>query len=241
VADAPTNVGWAEYRSPLVGRIESIRTHIRAQAARHGWPVRDDQLDDRHIIRRIILKRCVYGVDLNPMAVELAKLSLWLHSFTVGAPLSFLDHHLRCGDSLFGEFVHGVEEDLRRRYGLAMSQAVVRARQGAAGMALIEDTTDADIAEVHTSMSAFAGVEDATADLRRFLDFYHAARWLPGTDIASSPPAALRRRLWRSDRNCGRGLGHASAPRGRGCHRQGPQAVHRLRQGPVGGGQGVPR
>ena len=36
------------------------------------------------------------------MAVELAKVSLWLHTFTAGAPLSFLDHHLRCGDSLFG-------------------------------------------------------------------------------------------------------------------------------------------
>jgi hypothetical protein len=39
------------------------------------------------------------------MAVELAKVSLWLHTFTVGAPLSFLDHHLRCGDSLFGCWV----------------------------------------------------------------------------------------------------------------------------------------
>ena len=53
-----------------------------------------EQLDDRHIIRRMVLKRCVYGVDKNPMAVELAKVSLWLHTFTVGAPLSFLDHHL---------------------------------------------------------------------------------------------------------------------------------------------------
>ena len=39
----------------------------------------------------MILKRCVYGVDLNEMAVELAKLSLWLDAFGVGAPLSFLD------------------------------------------------------------------------------------------------------------------------------------------------------
>ena len=37
----------------------------------------------------MVLKRCIYGVDKNPMAVELAKVSLWLHTFTVGAPLSF--------------------------------------------------------------------------------------------------------------------------------------------------------
>ena len=48
----------------------------------------------------MVLKRCIYGVDKNPLTVELAKVSLWLHSFTVGAPLSFLDHHLRCGDFL---------------------------------------------------------------------------------------------------------------------------------------------
>ena len=79
---------------------------------RNRWDVPEEQLDDRHLVRRIILKRVVYGVDLNPMAVELAKLSPWLHSFTVGAPMSFLDDHLRCGNSLFGEFVAPVEREL---------------------------------------------------------------------------------------------------------------------------------
>src|SRR3546814_17074259 len=66
----------------------------------------------------MILKRVVYGVDKNPMAVELAKLALWLHTFTVGAPLSFLDHHLRCGDSLYGERLDTVRTDLNRLGGL---------------------------------------------------------------------------------------------------------------------------
>ena len=180
LAEAPSLVSWADYRSPLLDRIAAIRARIHEQAAANRWPVRDDQLDDRHIVRRIILKRCVYGVDLNPMAVELAKLSLWLHSFTVGAPLSFLDHHLRCGDSLFGEFVHPVESALRARYGLAMSQAVVAARKAATGMAIVENATDADIAEVHASAEAFKGVEEATHELHRFLDFWHAERWQPG-------------------------------------------------------------
>ena len=73
-----------------------------------GWTFDPAQLNDRHIVRRMVLKRCVYGVAKNPMAVELAKVSLWLHTFTVGAPLSFLDHHLRCGDSLFGARVEPV-------------------------------------------------------------------------------------------------------------------------------------
>ena len=186
VADAPAQVPWGDYRSPLMRRIEAIRAHILAQAAANGWPVREDQLDDRHIVRRIILKRCVYGVDLNPMAVELAKLSLWLHSFTVGAPLSFLDHHLRCGDSLFGEFAGPVERDLRERFGLVLSGAVVSARQAARGMARVEEQTDADIAGVQESAAEFAAVESDTAPLRRFLDLVHAGRWLPERDPAAT-------------------------------------------------------
>ncbi|HPR67408.1 MAG TPA: N-6 DNA methylase, partial [Methanothrix sp.] len=52
--------------------------------------------------RREIVRNCIYGVDLNPMAVELAKLSLWLTTVASNKPLSFLDHHLKCGNSLIG-------------------------------------------------------------------------------------------------------------------------------------------
>ncbi len=167
------------YRSPVAGRIVAIRNHILANASAQGWTVQQGGLDDRHIVRRMVLKRCVFGVDVNPMAVELSKLSLWLHSFTVGAPLSFLDHHLRCGDSLFGEFVGKAITRLQDEYGLAISQAVVSAQAAAAGMADIESRADADIAEVHASRDAFEKVEAATAPLRAFLDLYHASRWLP--------------------------------------------------------------
>ena len=52
--------------------------------------------------KRKIAEHCLYGVDLNPMAVELAKLALWLETVAADAPLTFLDHHLRCGDSIVG-------------------------------------------------------------------------------------------------------------------------------------------
>ena len=87
----------------MIARIAHIRRSIRTAATAHGWAVTDAQLDDRHIVRRMILKKTIFGVDKNPMAVELAKTALWLHTFTVGAPLSFLDHHLKLGDSLHGE------------------------------------------------------------------------------------------------------------------------------------------
>ena len=103
---APAVPGWLPdddpYRSPLLDRIAAIRADILRRAQESEWKVDEAQLTDQAIIRRLVLKRCIYGVDKNPLTVELAKVSLWLHSFTVGAPLSFLDHHLRCGDSLLG-------------------------------------------------------------------------------------------------------------------------------------------
>ena len=61
------------------------------------------RLDERLIIaRRSIAERCLYGVDINPLAVELAKLSIWLVTLANGRPFGFLDHNLRSGDSLLG-------------------------------------------------------------------------------------------------------------------------------------------
>ena len=54
------------------------------------------------IARRDVLQHCIYGVDLNPMAVELAKVSLWINACVKDKPLSFLDHHIKCGNSLIG-------------------------------------------------------------------------------------------------------------------------------------------
>ena len=60
---------------------------------------------ERASIRRRIAERCLYGVDINPMAVQLARLSLWLTTLAADRPLTFLDHRLRCGDSLLGAWL----------------------------------------------------------------------------------------------------------------------------------------
>lgn len=58
-------------------------------------------LDERiNTARRLVAERCIYGVDINPLAVELAKLSLWLITISKGRPFGFLDHNLKSGDSL---------------------------------------------------------------------------------------------------------------------------------------------
>jgi type I restriction-modification system DNA methylase subunit len=60
--------------------------------------------------KRRVAQACIYGVDLNPLAVDLAKLSLWLATVAKNRPLSFLDHHLRCGNSLIGARLSDLRE-----------------------------------------------------------------------------------------------------------------------------------
>ncbi len=174
------------WQSPLVARLAAIRGAIRRQAGEHGWAVTDAQLDDRHIVRRMILKKCIFGVDKNPMAVELAKTALWLHTFTVGAPLSFLDHHLKCGDSLHGERLDGVQRTLSA-LGMLFQQADMHRMDVAArSLVQIADLTDVDIAEAQLSKQLAADAEDQVAPLHALLDFWRSLRWmLPGWPVES--------------------------------------------------------
>ena len=148
----------------------------RADAA--NWVIDEPQLTDQAIIRRMVLKRCIYGVDKNPLTVELAKVSLWLHSFTVGAPLSFLDHHLRCGDSLIGLRVHDATQELSRLGGFTSASAIQAAENATAGMQQIEEMSDADIAQVEESATLFREVEKTTAALRGLLNTLCGVNWL---------------------------------------------------------------
>ena len=171
------------YVSPLAARIDDVRRTILKNAETFGWAVDGAQLDDRRIVRRMVLKRCVYGVDKNPMAVELAKVSLWLHTFTAGAPLGFLDHHLRCGDSLFGAWVHQ-GFDAAAGGTLFLHEPLNRASRAARSMRTIEDLTDAEIAEAEQSAGFFAEMDEMTSPLASFLSLAHAFDWLTGLDDA---------------------------------------------------------
>ncbi|ECK2942500.1 class I SAM-dependent DNA methyltransferase, partial [Campylobacter jejuni] len=72
---------------------ENILNHIKDF-------VQDYEVDESDILKRLLLKRIIYGVDLNPFSIELTKLSLWIDSFIFGTPLSFIEHHIKCGNAL---------------------------------------------------------------------------------------------------------------------------------------------
>ena len=167
------------YISPLVAQIATIRETIQANAAAHSWTLVDAHLEDRLLVRRLVLKRCVYGVDKNPMAVELAKVALWLHTFTVGAPLSFLDHHLRCGDSLFGAWVDaGIAQVKAYGSPLFLEGPISEALKAEDAMAAVEALSDAQMEEAKTSAQLYGQVAAKTAPLTALLSLIHALDWL---------------------------------------------------------------
>ncbi|MBQ7738628.1 MAG: N-6 DNA methylase [Desulfovibrionaceae bacterium] len=75
----------------------------------------DSSPEDIHKALRDVINRCIYGIDINPMSVELCKVSLWMESMEAGKPLTFLDHHIVCGNSLLGTnldlIMHGLPEE----------------------------------------------------------------------------------------------------------------------------------
>lgn len=96
---------WAQVEA--TGKTVSVDGEVlESETAKEPLP-RDSEA--RTVIaRRLIAERCLYGVDLNPLAVELAKLSIWLVTLAKGRPFGFLDHNLRCGDSLLG--IHRLDQ-----------------------------------------------------------------------------------------------------------------------------------
>lgn len=82
--------------------VEATDYLARALVEALGGDPREMEEDEIRWARREVVERCIYGVDLNPLAVDLAKLSLWLSTVSLDKPLNFLDHHLRCGNSLVG-------------------------------------------------------------------------------------------------------------------------------------------
>src|SRR3546814_5722660 len=108
------------------------------------------------------------------MAVELAKRALWLHTFTVGAPLSFLDHHLRCGDSLYGERLDTVRTDLNRLGGLFNDIHTTGLLLAAEAMAELNAINDIDQGEVERSRTLMDEAEATLDGLRRVLDLWQA-------------------------------------------------------------------
>jgi hypothetical protein len=180
---ADLSMGSAHFLVAAVDRIEArfsaflaehplpevaVELHaLRAKAAsRLGLDPGDAGIDDGVLLRRQIARRCIYGVDINEIAVELARLAVWIHTFVPGLPLSFLNHGLVHGNSLTGvgrlseitgalrdaELRELRKKDAAQTTGLehVLDEFVDRARESLAALGGLADASVADVAQAGT-------------------------------------------------------------------------------------------
>ena len=93
---------WEHAEQRLPGKPKITPEGLPSTGAPNEMLLPNDPNERLAIAMRIVCERCIYGVDKNPVAVEMAKLSLWLITLSKNHPFTFLDHALRCGDSLLG-------------------------------------------------------------------------------------------------------------------------------------------
>ena len=138
----------------------------------------DVTADERAGFRRTIAQRCLFGVDVNPMAVQLGRLSLWLATLAADRPLTFLDHHLRTGNSLVGASLSdvarqppGAGRTLRRPLPLFDEAEVDRALGAAIGPRISIAVEPGDtIEQVRTKEQSLARIGAATGPLAKWRD-----------------------------------------------------------------------
>lgn len=156
---------------------------LRAAAERALGPLAETvRIEDAQLLRRQIALRCIYGVDLNPLAVDLARLSLWVHSFVPGLPLALLDDHLAHGNALVGVATIAQIEATFADADLPLIPVDAKSLLGDAAEPLrrranLADTTPDDVAEARAAMRE---AQAALAPTRALCDLVVAQRVAPG-------------------------------------------------------------
>lgn len=155
--------------------------------------VQEDRLVEA---RRLVAERCLYGVDINPLAVELAKLSLWLVTISKGRPFGFLDHNLKSGDSLLG--VSDIEQLVQFRMkpepgdpGNLMSEQIRNAVEDAKKERReLRETRIRDIRDIRVQMQHLEKAEAAIFRLKEYADYFI------GTVLTSGKPSKKTFKEW---------------------------------------------
>lgn len=134
------------------------------------------------LCKRLVAVHCLYGVDKNPLAVELARLALWIETQSEGLPLTFLDHRIVVGDSLTGPFLHhlltlpGSQQPIEGLYSQGLSQRLTAALQDAlVHVRDLETSIGVSEAEIQAKQAAKARLDRALAPFRVI-----AAAWAGG-------------------------------------------------------------
>lgn len=158
---------------------------VRAELARLAEKAREalgqdtdgaKAITDGQLLRRQVARRCIYGLDINPLAVELSQLALWIHTFVPGLPMSSLDHGLVLANSLTG--IGTIEEAIDALKADGLFEQIIREPLTAARDLLIDyaNASEADKSEVAAGTEMLAKARDAAAPAKVIFDVAVARR-----------------------------------------------------------------
>jgi hypothetical protein len=162
----------------VLEELDRLRNAALAQIQKAGGDPEGCTIEYVQLLRRQIARRCIYGVDINPIAVQLARLSLWIHTFVPGLPLSFLDHNIVCGNSLVGIGTTEEVADILGAGAAPVFGAQVREMLEPAWKHLrrLAELSDADAGQIEEARREFDNAKTATDLLAQMFDILTAAR-----------------------------------------------------------------
>jgi hypothetical protein len=165
-------------RRPIPGVTDELERLRKMAMESLGPDWAGDPIEDTQLLRRQIARRCIFGVDLNPLAVELARLSIWIHTFVPGLPLSFLDGNLVVGNSLVGiaTFEEASELLLERSGSLFALTAADRLKAAREPMERLGRLADATAAEVKEARKLYGQARDRIRSEEHLLTALTASR-----------------------------------------------------------------
>ena len=157
---------------PLLAEIEKDRRLVISTQKKKDITINQSLLTHDVLLKRRIMKRCIFGVDLNPLAVELARVSLWLDSFAIGVPLTYLNHHIKEGDSTIGSW----RKDIRDAKDQMLDDWMETTDRVGDIIDRVSRSADVTIEQVRSSEDAHDEYENVMESHRMRLDVYCAAQ-----------------------------------------------------------------
>ena len=172
--------------APINKEVSKTIKEVISENKKKKITINPDLLTSNSILKRMVMKRCIYGVDINPLSVDLAKLSLWLDSFTIGMPLTYLDHHIKCGNSLIGvspRLINKTTADKQntldsatpvqstlKDFAVVSKKDIEAITRASSIMQKVNSSTDSTITMFDSSQKIHKNVEDTMVDSKHMLD-----------------------------------------------------------------------
>ena len=153
--------------------LQKLKTYIKGEI----------KIDELVLLKRILLKKIIFGVDLNAFAVELTRLSLWLDTFIFGTPLSFIEHHVKQGNALigakFGEVMHQFLDVETQQVNLIGEQVKIQLQDTIKQLKQLSDLKDTTQEDILKSKQIYKNLQKPLITLNRVLNLHTYQQFVP--------------------------------------------------------------